>query len=412
MYRVLTVVFSLLTLGGASALGRPTSIVCAPDTVLHERVENKITISSCSRKIRPCPKHKSIEMIPNTMTTQGACQIPDGKTVYHNQDGSELFLNYDLGKLHGKMVAFSANKKQISEENYFDGLKQGIQKTFFSNGKKKLEENYLAGQKLGEQISRYENGELEGRSYYVDNRPTGVWTSWYSNGNKRDEVTYGILGWEGLYRNWYSQGGLHLAAQYVNGVAEGTYSLYYPNGKKRSERRYVKGLLEGTFDEWSPTGVKEASSEYAHGKFKQWLETPIEPSASEVNLIRKNSAISHCAAFAGIGLSQGMLAGAQSCLKADIDGNGYLDDIVTSPDKPNQTWVVLTKRDQVINEVFVPEPFLEVYSSRSVEGQFQEPATPNDGLVAWGKGKDTTIYLYNFDKVKFEKKSYRSDLDI
>ena len=107
-----------------------------------------------------------------------------------------------------------------------------------------------------------------------------------------------------------------------------------------------------------------------------------------------------------------MLAGAQSCLKADIDGNGYLDDIVTSPDKPNQTWVVLTKREQVINEVFVPEPFLEVYSSRGVEGQFQEPATPNDGLVAWGKGKDTTIYLYNFDKVNFEKKSYRSDLDI
>jgi hypothetical protein len=66
----------------------------------------------------------------------------------------------------------------------------------------------------------------------------------------------------------------------------------------------------------------------------------------------------------------------------------------------------------IIKEVIIPEPMLEVYSARSREGQFGEPATPRDGLVVWGKGKQTRVYLYDFDKEEFDKTSYQSDLDI
>ena len=388
----LSSLFLLSAMGSFLSSYAQDTLVCPQGTELKSRMENKVRVESCVEVKVPCPKSENIEFFAESSVKKGGCQIPHGKTRYLNPDGSELNLNYEHGKLHGQSLGYSSQKTLLSEENYSQGLKQGKQKTFYENGKKKTEENFAKGLKHGEQLSWHENGELEHRALYSEGGPTGNWTSWYPNGNKKTDFTYGILGWEGLYRDWYSNGRLHLAAQYVNGQLEGTYTLYYPNGKSLSERRYAKGILEGAFDEWRPSGSKIASGIYHEGKFVEWVEAPKDPSDEDENSVKKRS------------LSK--------VLKADIDGNGYLDLIVTSAQSSGETQVIFTCRDRIIKEIFITEPMLEVYSARSREGQFGEPATPRDGLVAWGKGKQTRVYLYDFDKEEFEKSLYQSDLDI
>ena len=367
-------------------------LVCPQGTESKHRMENKVRVEACVETKTPCTKTENIEIFSESVGKKGKCQIHHGKTRYSNPDGSELTLNYDHGKLHGQSVSHSSQKILLSEENYSHGLKQGKQKTFYENGKKKIEENFAKGLKHGEQLSWYENGELEQRSLYWEGNPTENWTSWYPNGNKKTDFIYGALGWEGLYRDWYSNGRLHLAAQYVNGQLEGTYTLYYPNGKNMSERRYSKGVLEGAFDEWGTSGNKTGSGNYHDGKFVDWGETPKEAKEDDDNSLKKRSI--------------------SKALKADIDGNGYLDLVVPSSQSKGETQVLFTCRDKIIKEVIIPEPMLEVYSARSREGQFGEPATPRDGLVVWGKGKQTRVYLYDFDKEEFDKTSYQSDLDI
>lgn len=388
----LSSLFLLSAIGFVSGSSAQEGLVCARGTELKHRMENKVRVEICVETKIPCPKSENIEFFTEPSLKRGGCQIPHGKTRYTNPDGSELTLNYEHGKLHGQSLGYSSQKTLLSEENYSHGLKQGKQKTFYENGKKKTEENFAKGLKHGEQLSWHENGELERRSFYSEGGPVENWTSWYPNGNKKTDFIYGAFGWEGLYRDWYSNGRLHLAAQYINGQLEGTYTLYYPNGKNMSERRYAKGILEGAFDEWDPSGAKTASGIYHEGKFVEWVVEPKDFKTDDDNSLKKRTI--------------------SKALKADIDGNGYLDLVVSSAQSPGETQVIFTCRDRIIKEIFIPEPMLEVYSARSREGQFGEPATPRDGLVAWGKGKQTRIYLYDFDKEEFEKSSYQSDLDI
>lgn len=368
------------------------AIQCPPGSSLLKTVENKIKVEACVKRVKPCPGSDISDLALRGTDKTGACEVSHGKTRYQNPDGSELVLNYENGKLNGKAISHSPQKIKLSEENYKAGQKEGKQETFYPSGKKRGEDNYSSGIKQGEQISWYETGELQKHIQYSEGRPSGTWTFWHQNGHKKQEYMYGTLGWEGLYRDWYPSGKLHVAAQFLNGQLEGTYSIYYPNGKLMSERRYSKGILEGTFDEWAETGEKVASSRYQEGKFKEWVDSPIGSSSRSEPQHLPSNLSSH--------------------LKADLDGNGYIDDVLGSADFPNQTKVLLKERDKVVKEIMIPHKNLEIYSARTNEGQFGEPATVRDGLVAWGKGRETKILLYDFESETFEESSYPSDLDI
>ncbi|NBX69234.1 MAG: toxin-antitoxin system YwqK family antitoxin [Proteobacteria bacterium] len=371
---------------------RATTLACPAGTRLLKTRQNKSEVESCVKRKKPCPSLKNPELVTSEVDKTASCDVYHGTTHYKHPDGSELILNYQNGKLHGKAMSYSSTAVKLSEENFKMGKKEGKQEAFYPSGKKKSEENYLLGLKKGEQIAWYENGELQSHIEYLDGRPSGTWTFWYLNGQKRMEYMYGMLGWEGLYRDWYSNGKLHAAAQFLNGQLEGSYSLYYSNGKPLSERKYVKGTLEGVFDEWSESGEKIASSRYVAGKFKEWIEFPEEKStSSETPPLQRDLS---------------------SVLKADLDGNGYIDEVVSSNDSQNQTRVRFKERDKVVKEVTIPKSQLDIYSARSSEGQFGEPASLRDGLVAWGNEKETKLYLYDYESETFLESSYPAEIDI
>jgi antitoxin component YwqK of YwqJK toxin-antitoxin module len=400
MSRILSLLVFVNFISGFKLVGA-TILTCPEGSSLVARTENKVPIEACAKRLLPCPQNDAIEVIPGSREANGACRIPHGKTVYRNPDGSELVMTYAFGKLEGKTTRYSSQKKILSEENFLNGYKTGLQRSFFSNGKKQSEERFVFNKKHGEQVSWYSNGELEKRVFYEAGKPSKDWTFWYRNGEKRSEVTYGANGWEGLYRDWYSNGKLHLAAQYVNGQLEGTYTVYSKDGKKLSERRYAKGILDGVFEEWDPTGEKIAASRYLQGKFIAWVDPRQSQNLDSEHEVKRTYASVTCAPN-----------GSTSCLKADLDGNGYTDEILTSSEFEGKTLVRFNERGKVMKEVLIPAVGLEVYSARSNEGQFGEPATPRDGLVVWGNGAKTKLYLYDFESESFELTEYSSDFDL
>lgn len=372
------------------ALGQ-TSIKCPQGSTLEHRKDKGKAVQSCVKKVDQCPENDLVDVLPSSYDPQGGCRIPHGPTHYIYADGGQLIMNYEEGVFQGKSKVLNPMKALILEENYSQGLRDGTQKSFYPKGSKKTVENFVAGVKHGEQLAWHENGQLEKRSFYDQGSPKGIWTSWYPNGNKKFEVASGKFGWEGLYREWYSTGRLHLAAQYLNGQLEGTYTMYFSNGKKQSERRYSQGVLEGVFEEWGPKGNKLCASLYREGKFHEWVQKPKEDSSESKEQSERELA--------------------SQSLRADFDGNGYLDQ-VKYLENPKRSQVLLRSKDKIISEIILSEPMVELYSLRGREGQFGEPATPRDGLVVWGKGKETKVYLYNFDSEKFEMTTYMSDLDI
>ena len=61
---------------------------------------------------------------------------------------------------HSQETGWYQNGQKRIEENYVNGLLEGLQTEWFQNGQKKLEENYVLDRKEGRQIQWSENGEV------------------------------------------------------------------------------------------------------------------------------------------------------------------------------------------------------------------------------------------------------------
>jgi len=116
------------------------------------------------------------------------------------------------------------------------------------------------------------------------------------------------------------------------------------------------------------------------------------------------------------------------CVVEDFDGNGSLDIVLWSP-FDRDAFVAA----QTIPERYALEPdfkifffdkskvigtqviskhgydYIDVYWPTDKEGEFGEPTTKLPGLIQYGEGGDTTIYLYNARSKKMESSTYASE---
>ena len=94
-----------------------------------------------------------------------------------------------------------------------------------------------------------------------------------------------------------------------------------------------------------------------------------------------------------------------ACLSADFDGNGRVDYVLLSnswvDDKPStqttDVLVVLAQAYGLARNVHLRGVSLfsfELYPARKRAGHFGEPATSTPGLVSWGEGGSTFIWLF------------------
>ena len=95
-----------------------------------------------------------------------------------------------------------------------------------------------------------------------------------------------------------------------------------------------------------------------------------------------------------------------ACLSADFDGNGLSDYALLSDSwaddksatETSDVLVVLAQPDGLARTIQlggVSLPSFGLYPARKRAGHFGEPATSTPGLVSWGEGGSTLIWLFS-----------------
>lgn len=99
---------------------------------------------------------------------------------------------YQNGKLNGPYKTFDSPSKKVllSEVNYVDDKKQGVEKKYYKSGNEESEIYYVDGNENGTYKAYYESGQLRDEGSYKDGKPTGSSRSYYENGNPKQEVVF------------------------------------------------------------------------------------------------------------------------------------------------------------------------------------------------------------------------------
>ena len=115
-----------------------------------------------------------------------------------------------------------------------------------------------------------------------------------------------------------------------------------------------------------------------------------------------------------IGISDADLIRGLRCVVGDFDGNGYVDFGFQGRTQSNtkafpEFKVLLYFKDKIILTEIIEGSDLFLYPATDREGEFGEPVTKTDGLVIWGEGGNTIVYLFNPKSGKFERWEYPSE---
>jgi len=321
---------------------------CPSGTAAMTRTEDGANIRYCGLESDGCFGQMALERVFYFKGSKKACAILEGSAIFRYPDKSILLMRYEKGKLSGPSESIDADGRKVLEQNYADGKLHGKKREWYAeNGAVRSEELYLNGRRNGPSVEWYLNGKLKRNALYKDGKLEGECTEFYEN-EKKLRSSYFINGkWNGPFTEWYSDGARFSEGTFKNGKPE-KIRYFQRNGKE----------IPDTFEPRAPASIPP---------------------------------------------------GIQPAFFADFDANGYLDAVVPRPEQSN-TQIVFLGPKGMIKSVRIPEMGLELYNARGMEGQFKEPPSARDGLVAWSKeGGNAFVYLYDFDKETFVKSEHASD---
>ncbi len=132
--------------------------------------------------------------------------IPDGTVNLYNARGQRIAkINYKNSKKNGLSKHYQ-NNIIIKEENFVDGVKQGVIRDYDLQGNL-FSEEYIKDNKLvGERKSFYKSGELKTITIYQDGQHLSM-KVYYENGKLKSETNY-KNGKEGPGRRYNESGKL------------------------------------------------------------------------------------------------------------------------------------------------------------------------------------------------------------
>lgn len=120
-----------------------------------------------------------------------------------------------------------------------------------------------------------------------------------------------------------------------------------------------------------------------------------------------------------IGITERQLQKPLSCIWGDFDGNGFLDFVIwgTLTEHPGfvgirKFKVLLFNAGRIIKSQIIEnenKDTLLLYPKTRKTGEFGEPPTKLDGLVQWGEGGPTYIYLYDQRSSKMQRHEFPSE---
>lgn len=220
---------------------------------------------------------------------------------------------YKFGNLDGKVTSTTESGIVLTESNYKEGVRNGMQKYRYPNGTISAENPYVFGDKHGDwkyyyadgtlsQVHHYSYGvEVDTTIYYYPSgavyckmpmnafgEEEGLCTWYYENGKIKKQFMYKDAkchGWSfdadasgKIYLQRYYEKGVMLKAKGLNangdtviissGKGSGVDSLtfFHDNGKVAFSGKLQRGLYEGTISRYAYNGSLIEQSNYYHDK--------------------------------------------------------------------------------------------------------------------------------------------------
>ncbi len=271
----------------------------------------------------PDGKIKSVSTIEQDQFKQLECYNLSGEKVYtaREEDGIFNFKSFfpdGTVKLEGKYIKGAKNGpwkgynifgSLLTEENWVNGYRSGVQKVFYSNGNPKLiyscDSSKTVGKVIeyfenghvshsgysnkdgncGESVSYYSNDSIESVSYFIENKIAGT-KSYYSPTGKLtceeifdiDNEPIGIkyfdvagrltdslnFPYDSLsFMRHFPNGAIKEKLTIVDHKVNGLREYFFPNGRIGSRQMVIFGNSQGLYQEWDHNGVPISVRNYS-----------------------------------------------------------------------------------------------------------------------------------------------------
>ncbi len=176
-----------------------------------------------------------------------------GKWTYYFADGKiEQTGKYDAkGKLTGKWVWYYPSGNILRQENFLNGLADGLMSEFT------------------------EDGNLIAEGEYIEGQEEGDW--FYISGGFREEGSYAFGLRQGVWKRFYPDGTLLFEGEFIEDNPNGTHKFYFENGKIKEESDYLMGTKVGDWKTYNSDGTLFLVISFENGIEKKYDGIKIKP---------------------------------------------------------------------------------------------------------------------------------------
>ena len=207
----------------------------------------------------------------------------DGKPIgewkrYHEGGQVKAVINYRADSDSAFTQIFDKFGKKVSEGNYINQKKEGNW-IYLSNKRKIAEEQFKNGMKNGISKKYYNTGELMEEMEYVDGNQEGNYEVFYKNGQPYMQCKMKQNMRHGLYVVNTDKGRRQMEAAYKNNLRHGDWKFYSESGELHYLLKYNEGELLNPEVKDSISNLRMQNFEKEKGKIvdpEDFLTDPTE----------------------------------------------------------------------------------------------------------------------------------------
>ena len=156
----------------------------------------------------------------------------------------------EIGRKQGKWVFYNIFSEKLSEIDFVNNQKEGIDRRFYGYGRVKEETEYLAGVKEGTYTRYYFSSQVFLEGGYKNGKKDGKWTKYFEDGSIRQEGSYLYGQRDGVWKTYNRKGDVIGQTTYKNG--EDVDAL---EARKKKDEEAKKSNVKKTTDKNSPIPV-------------------------------------------------------------------------------------------------------------------------------------------------------------
>ncbi len=169
----------------------------------------------------------------------------------------------EIGRKQGTWIFYNTFGEKISEIDFVNDKKEGIERKFYGYNKVREEIEFLNGVKDGQYTRYYFSGQVAQEGFYHEGKKDGKWTRYFEDGSTRQEGNYKLNKRDGVWKTYNRKGNVVAQAAYKDGVdvavLEAAAQKKKEEEKKAAEKKAADARKAGGIP--VPKGAKPAAKD-------------------------------------------------------------------------------------------------------------------------------------------------------